>query len=48
MTDEDAPARDAAEALTPGSRDWFHIPVAPDGSSAIPRESLAESAEARS
>jgi kynureninase len=35
MTDDDAPARDAAEALTPGWRDRFHIPVAPDGSPAI-------------
>ncbi len=31
MTDEDAPARDAAEALTPATRDRFHIPTAPDG-----------------
>ena len=35
MTDDDAPARDAAEALTPGLRDRFHIPTAPDGSPAI-------------
>ena len=35
MTDHDAPARDAAEALTPGMRDRFHIPTAPDGSPAI-------------
>ena len=35
MTDDDAPARDAAEALTPGWRDRFHIPTAPDGSPAI-------------
>jgi kynureninase len=35
MTDDDAPARDAAEALTPSMRDRFHIPTAPDGSPAI-------------
>jgi len=35
MTDDDAPARDAAEALTPVTRDRFHIPTAPDGSPAI-------------
>jgi kynureninase len=35
MTDDDAPARDAAAALTPGMRDRFHIPIAPDGSPAI-------------
>jgi kynureninase len=35
MTDDDAPARDAAEALTPGMRDRFHIPSRPDGSPAI-------------
>ena len=35
MTDDDAPARDAAEALTPLMRDRFHIPLAPDGSPAI-------------
>jgi kynureninase len=35
MTDDDAPARGAAEALTPGMRDRFHIPSAPDGSPAI-------------
>ena len=35
MTEEDAPARDAAEALTPSMRDRFHIPTAPDGTPAI-------------
>jgi kynureninase len=35
MTKEDAPARDAAEALRPSMRDRFHIPIAPDGSPAI-------------
>ena len=35
MTDDDAPARDAAEALTPPMRDRFHIPPAPDGSPAV-------------
>ena len=35
MTEEDARARDAAEALTPSMRDRFHIPTAPDGSPAI-------------
>src|SRR4029079_17968315 len=35
MTDEDTPARDAAEALTPAMRDRFHIPTGPDGSPAI-------------
>ena len=44
MTDDDAPARDAAEALTPGSRDRFHI----ERFVAILSETLAESAEARS
>ena len=35
MTDEDTPAPNAAEALTPGMRDRFHIPNAPDGTPAI-------------
>ena len=35
MTEEDAPARDAAAALTPATRDLFHIPSGPDGSPAI-------------
>jgi kynureninase len=35
MTEDDAPARDAAEALTPLMRDRFHIPTAPDGTPAI-------------
>jgi kynureninase len=35
MTDDDAPARLAADALTPATRDRFHIPTAPDGSPAI-------------
>jgi kynureninase len=35
MTDDDRPARDAARAVTPATRDRFHIPIAPDGSPAI-------------
>jgi kynureninase len=35
MTDDDAPWRGGAHALTPGMRDRFHLPVAPDGSPAI-------------
>jgi len=35
MTDEDTPARDATRALTPGMRNRFHIPTAPDGAPAI-------------
>ena len=35
MTDDDRPARDAARALLPATRDRFHMPLAPDGSPAI-------------
>jgi len=35
MTEQDTPARDAAQALTPSMRDRFHIPTAPDGTPAI-------------